>query len=67
MYKEYTMLLEKPDIFFTQLILFVHRINYCTLTKIVTVKTQIILLPSSMPFLPRRKWVYFQGKLTKLR
>jgi len=51
------MLLEKPDIFFTQLILFEHRINYRTLTKIITLQTRIILLPSSTLFFFRRKLV----------
>jgi len=53
------MLLEKPDIFFTQLILFVHRINYCTVTKIIALQTQIMLLPSSTHFLFLRKCLYF--------
>lgn len=66
MYKQYMMLLEKPVIFFTQVILFAHRINYCTFKKIITLQTQNILLPSPRPFLFRRKWVYFIRKLTKL-
>jgi len=55
------MLLEKLDIFFTQVIIFVHRINYCTLTTIITHQTQNILLSSSKQFLIRRKRVYFNG------
>jgi len=66
MYIYYTQLLEKPDIFFTQLILFVHRINYCTFTKIITVQTQIIILPSSTPCLFCGKFVYLNGKRTNL-
>jgi len=59
------MLLEKLDIFFNQVIIFVHRMNYCTAAKMITLQTQIILLASSKPFLIPRKWVYFSGKLTK--
>jgi len=66
MYIQYIKLLEKPDIFFTQLILVVHRINCYRFTKIVTVQTQIILLPSSTPCLFRGKLVYLNGKHTIL-
>jgi len=41
------MLLEKPNIFVTQLFLVVLSINYCTFTYIITFPKQIILLPSS--------------------
>jgi len=44
------VLLGKPDIFFRHLMLFVHGINYCTLTTITTLQTHITLLPSSTPF-----------------
>jgi len=60
------MFLEKPDIFVTQLILYVQRINYYMVTKIIMLRTQIIVILSSTPFLFRRKWVYVNGKLTKL-
>jgi len=60
------VLLEKLGIFFTQVIIFVHSINYCTLTKIIALQTQNILRSFSKQFLIRRKWVYFNRKLTKL-
>ena len=66
MYILYIKLLDMPDIFFTALILVLHRINYCTFTKIITVLTQNILVPSSTPCLFCGKLVYLNGKHTNI-